>query len=784
MAALDEQDFVSVADEKFDFDISLSPASSKGEEDEDEVFVGPIQHKERCIAVGVEAQLKDSISSGPSVGEESSWSPLTVDNFDEISKEAQLVVSHLDSSLHGSSRSQEARLEEEAEFTPARERFAAESAAKRRLSPIKRETFCIQDSPLKQLPPAIQQRLMKVKGSGAGAGAATGPGKPRLSTSSPIRQPGVAALPRMALRSKTGLAGPRSVLPSRPTVPAATQTPVKMRPAPPDKHKLQPPARGNLGPRRSLSCRASTRMGSTEDLLSDSASVTSDVSDTSLNTSLTGKRSICPPCKPALRRPSSVRAPVAQTQRAVDRRRNTSSSSSSVSSINSSTTASPMPKGSITASPMPRGSITASPMPKGSITASPMIRGSITASPMPKVKLNSSLNSSGLCVPAVPAAATTTAAKSRRSSVMSRAPELPAAGRRSISVQSRKPSEPLTRPVKSTPCKKPDPTPVPTPRQTPARRSIAPASSVSRAECAVKGSSRLTGLISATPTNPSKGPNRSEVPAFASPDGPRIMKPKRLMSACSMENLALKPGHPAGLQTPSADRDKLLPPSKMRRLSALPTPSGRRVSAAPIQTPKSAAQPRFLQRTESLHAPSRKALLKSPSQAEEIPLGPQEAMKAESSDDPAGVDRPELGGSLIISLETDAESQTAPPSDPAPEVPEPVNEPVSKPVEPLLVNIEPQSVPEEEKTNDQTQLDVTQGQKMTEVLLMDLPAPTLTPDEKLLIDLSNTPDLIRTTSIKATGHQLIDLSSPLIKWSPDDKKENVVNEAPLIDLSF
>ncbi|XP_048112901.1 LOW QUALITY PROTEIN: G2 and S phase-expressed protein 1 [Alosa alosa] len=739
MAALDEQDFVSVADEKFDFDISLSPASSKGEEDEDEVFVGPIQHKERCIAVGVEAQLKDSISSGPSVGEESSWSPLTVDNFDEISKEAQLVVSHLDSSLHGSSRSQEARLEEEAEFTPARERFAAESAAKRRLSPIKRETFCIQDSPLKQLPPAIQQRLMKVKGSGAGAGAATGPGKPRLSTSSPIRQPGVAALPRMALRSKTGLQG-LGLLPSRPTVPAATQTPVKMRPAPPDKHKLQPPARGNLGPRRSLSCRASTRMGSTEDLLSDSASVTSDVSDTSLNTSLTGKRSICPPCKPALRRPSSVRAPVAQTQRAVDRRRNTSSSSSSVSSINSSTTASP------------------------------------------KVKLNSSLNSSGLCVPAVPAAAAT-AAKSRRSSVMSRAPELPAAGRRSISVQSRKPSEPLTRPVKSTPCKKPDPTPVPTPRQTPARRSIAPASSVSRAECAVKGSSRLTGLISATPTNPSKGPNRSEVPAFASPDGPRIMKPKRLMSACSMENLALKPGHPAGLQTPSADRDKLLPPSKMRRLSALPTPSGRRVSAAPIQTPKSAAQPRFLQRTESLHAPSRKALLKSPSQAEEILLGPQDAMKAESSDDPAGVDRPELGGSLIVSLETDAESQTAPPSDPAPEVPEPVNEPVSKPVEPLLVNIEPQSVPEE-KTNDQTQLDVTQGQKMTEVLLMDLPAPTLTPDEKLLIDLSNTPDLIRTTSIKATGHQLIDLSSPLIKWSPDDKKENVVNEAPLIDLSF
>ena len=38
-------------------------------------------------------------------------------------------------------------------------------------------------------------------------------------------------------------------------------------------------------------------MGSTEDLLSDSASITSDVSDTSLNNSLTGKRSIPPPFK-------------------------------------------------------------------------------------------------------------------------------------------------------------------------------------------------------------------------------------------------------------------------------------------------------------------------------------------------------------------------------------------------------------------------------------------------------------------------------------------------------
>lgn len=105
-----------------------------------------------------------------------------------------------------------------------------------------------------------------------------------------------------------------------------------------------------------------------------------------------------------------------------------------------------------------------------------------------------------------------------------------------------------------------------------------------------------------------------------------------------------------------------------------------------------------------------------------------------------------------------------------------------------------------------------------QVLLFDLPAPTLQPQEKLLIDLTNTPDLIRTITKSCTAtqvtaaspgsihelkvecfflgfrtcleellnktclfQQLIDLSSPLIKWSPEDKREN---NAPLINLSF
>lgn len=100
---------------------------------------------------------------------------------------------------------------------------------------------------------------------------------------------------------------------------------------------------------------------------------------------------------------------------------------------------------------------------------------------------------------------------------------------------------------------------------------------------------------------------------------------------------------------------------------------------------------------------------------------------------------------------------------------------------------------------------VTGWMNSVQVLLLDLPAPTLQPQEKLLIDLSNTPNLIRTSSKSCTGsqvnrpsgtpasenvcggspllplQQLIDLSSPLIKWSPENKSENT---APLINLSF
>lgn len=52
------------------------------------------------------------------------------------------------------------------------------------------------------------------------------------------------------------------------------------------------------GWKRSPSSQPSSKVGgSSEDLLSDSASVASDVSDTSVNSSLLGKRTLAPPTK-------------------------------------------------------------------------------------------------------------------------------------------------------------------------------------------------------------------------------------------------------------------------------------------------------------------------------------------------------------------------------------------------------------------------------------------------------------------------------------------------------
>ncbi|XP_051975930.1 G2 and S phase-expressed protein 1 [Xyrauchen texanus] len=736
MASLIHRDFVSLAEEKFDFDVSLSPASSKGDPDvEDEVFLGPAGHKEKCISHGVEIHAKESLSSGLSLGEETSWSPLTGEKFEEICKEAHQLASHLEQTIMDSVVETNVVSSSQADDT---ETFEEDTTAKLRvfskpahvLSPIKRETFLVQDSPMKLLPPAIQKRTLKTRG-------APGFGKPRLSTSSPVR-PAVTQ-PKMASRGKALVAN-SGVLPSKPTAQGSSRFSSSAKPPPATKTRLAPPSKCNFGLKRSPSSRNTSRGGSSEDLLSDNTSVASDVSDSSFNTSWTTRNSIPSRGKTELRAPSALKAPSLQNSRVMDRRRNTSSSSSSVSSINS----------------------------------------SLTISPGGKAKLSSSLNSSTNSISIhSQSSVSRLPSSSRKSSVVTRNPEPPVSRRTSISTQGRRGSEFLPRPVKATPIKKLNPGP-PTPHQTPAKITEEKTASTSnipavaaKTESALRGNPKLKAPVVPTPINYLKGVRKSEV--YSSPDVSRIMKPKRLLSACSVESITdnLAGPVPIGLLTPSAMG------SKLRRPSALPTPVNRRISGIPGFTPRSVSR---------LSKPYQNIEHTSVSSQEAINPSSKNLKKSENHEDkPSSVSGEDTCPSADLqpcSLVFNMEDEPEGPTSCEPTVVQDSCEPSSCDPEPSQINMEPPTLPNSVDTKDDYLQKNTETKDIKEVLLVDAPAPALRPAEKSLIDLSNSPDLIKTSSTKPWGGQLIDLSSPLIKWSPEDKKENTENVAPLIDLSF
>ncbi|KAJ7997633.1 hypothetical protein DPEC_G00214160 [Dallia pectoralis] len=806
-------EFFSLAEEKFDFDVSLSPVSSKEDDDDDEVFVGPVCHKERCISVGLETVVKEDVSSGPPDVEEQPWSPMQGVTFEEICKEAHLLASQLEVSKQPTCKeahllasqlevskqptckeahllasqlkvskqptSKEAHLlasqlevskqptckEVNGPETVVKEDFLQDNGAKLSvlnkpatgvISPIKRETFCVQDSPLKQLPPAIQQRLIR-------SGAVSTSTKGRVSTSSPLRA-GTTSQPKMVLRGRAGLACNPAVLPSkqRPAARGATVTTAmhtaKTRAATAERTvMLPPPNKGNSGLSRSpasryssrtaSTSRNSSRAASTEELFSDTASVTSDISDSSLDSSLQGKRTFLPVGKSGIRAPSTAKAPEPQTRRVMERKRNTSSSSSSVSSFNSSMSLSPTGKGKVNTS---LNSSTIGPNGRISRLPNPSVSTSKTSKPALTARGAETLSTAG--------------------------------ARRSISVHGRKPSEPdHSKPVRPTHVRKAELVSTATPsQQTPAKRNMERTSSVPNVPTLslakveqLRGNPKVKGLIAPTPTSQVK--RRLDV--FSTSDAPRIMNPKRLMSVCSVES-PHKPVLPIPelLRTPSAGGNKAVQ-ARLRSSSALPTPVNRRITGIPMLTPKGSSHTdRTSLSTANLPASIRRASYRSPApvignlQVEVVAV-------------------PEEGTIQPFCLEDEPEVRPTtkdPPEDP--DVSLIVSAPNTEDQESLTTNTENLQPEPKEDSMELPSVEPPQDNGMkshdfNEIMLVDAPVPVLRPKEKLLIDLTNTPDLIRTASVKPSGGQLIDLSSPLIKWSPENNNEPS-NDAPLINLSF
>ncbi|XP_034392000.1 G2 and S phase-expressed protein 1 isoform X2 [Cyclopterus lumpus] len=657
-----ESDLFLLADEKFDFDVSLSPASSDG--DEDEVFVGPVSHKERFAAVNAASRPE---AGGAAWG---SWRPLSGDQLQEMCREAHRLADQLQGS----------ELSEDAATTVAVDGFVRGAEAKLgvlcqaagALSPIKRQTFCVQDSPMKQLPPAVQRRLLR--GSGANTPTSTRPAATRHAVAASPARPaaaspavGVKPLPRTGLRGRAALSV-AVVLPSKPV--ATTTTTTTSCPAGrggAEKPRMQPPSRPLGSWRRSPSCSA---VGSCEDLLSDSASVASDVSDSSLNASLLGKRTLAPPTKRALMNPSGVKAPPLQRRRMTERK-NSSSSSSSVSSFNSSLSLSPA---------------------AGKLNSRSQ-SGSTGPAPISRPRRSTAY------APAEPPSSSS------------------ATGRRcSLSTQARKLSEAeRVKAARPAALKRAEATPL---QLTPAKRVLERAASnpaAARLQSGLKTKSKPEASVVPTPS----GGGRHG-------DAPDVSKPKRLMSG--VDSLP---------QTPSAGS------RRSRRPSALPTPVRRRMSSIPLATP-TRPPPTF----DPASARSERSCSPAPAHTQEAELVDVHTFCLEEEEPPA-----------------------APP--PASPPPQPDQSESTDPGDLHQGGSEP--------SRNLIELETTEESKTQEVLLLDLPAPTLRPQEKLLIDLTNTPDLIRTSGNTCTATQLIDLSSPLIKWSPDEKREN---NAPLINLSF
>ncbi|XP_045869450.1 G2 and S phase-expressed protein 1 isoform X2 [Meles meles] len=234
-----ENDILLLADEKFDFDLSLSSSSAN---EDDEVFFGPVGHKERCVAASLE--LNHHIPEEPLLSASEShftWSPLTGEKFVEVYKEAHLLALQIESKSKNKA-AQDVTAEDL--WSQGVERFIQESKLKISLfekenemkkSPksLKRETYYLSDSPLQgtQTPPGVALPRAPAQTQGP----------PHSSCSSLPAEPSTAHPPKQSGTQKkviSKLVQPRAFSARGRNVPVATEQPMKRIAASPSQMKI------------------------------------------------------------------------------------------------------------------------------------------------------------------------------------------------------------------------------------------------------------------------------------------------------------------------------------------------------------------------------------------------------------------------------------------------------------------------------------------------------------------------------------------------------------------
>uniref|UniRef100_W5N4E1 Proline and serine rich coiled-coil 1 n=1 Tax=Lepisosteus oculatus TaxID=7918 RepID=W5N4E1_LEPOC len=135
-----------ITEETFDFGID-SPSDSRELCDsimaeEEEVFVGPVRHVERCVAKSIDLNVQGARGDGGLLN----WSPLSAEKLEEISREANRLASQLERTVLKENAGD--RCQESPRVRALRDRQEP------RRSP-RRETYIVKDSPVKSLLPSV-----------------------------------------------------------------------------------------------------------------------------------------------------------------------------------------------------------------------------------------------------------------------------------------------------------------------------------------------------------------------------------------------------------------------------------------------------------------------------------------------------------------------------------------------------------------------------------------------------------------------------------------------------
>ncbi|XP_011227711.2 G2 and S phase-expressed protein 1 isoform X1 [Ailuropoda melanoleuca] len=720
-----EDDILLLADEKFDFDLSLSSSSAN---EDDEVFFGPVGHKERCVAASLE--LNHHIPEEPLLPASEShftWSPLTGEKFVEVYKEAHLLALQIESK----SKTKAARdVTAEDLWSQGMERFIQESKLKISLfekenemkkSPksLKRETYYLSDSPLRG-PPLLGTQTPS--GMALPSPPAQTQGPPHSPRSSLPVEPSSAHPPNQAGTQRkviSKLVRPRASSVRGKNIHVATEQPMKRIPASPSNMKV-------------FSEKESHR-----DMPPDKSSATRELTSLPAGGSrlVQGKRSLPVPNKLGLKKTLLKPAGYAG---GLSRK---SSSSGSVSAVISSPCASPAAGRARSSEP---ASISAGSSPPLS-NSSPSGRTG-PATPWQTVQAGPAGTSCGQSRWAATAEVMAEPAKAPTPGVLARAPT-PERGGPGLSSGS----------TWSQPCQ------------------LNAAWNARRRDSSLLCRTRAVP----TPTSQFKIPKfaTGEPPDSATPKSCRAQRPQSCTSAGRVI-VHSTPARRSSVAAPQSLVSSTRTPMSTKHVSALPTPASRRLSGLPFVTPKTMpralASPLYVsarrlsseprEKSSVRAAPTRGGNSKAASRREDSspdgPFSPPSAVPQALHFSP---EKSDLAFSRGISTEVELDAAPPPGDTPASEA--------------ILVDIKLDQLAITPKAESMALIDVP----LIDFCNSPEARVAVGSESRPLIDLLvNTPDVKRSTASKAAQEvgQLIDLASPLIQLSPEADKENV--DSPLL----